>query len=189
ALVHAPNRDRWLWFALGLAMGALALTRENALVFIVVIIAWALTANPESRTPNPFSARAKRAAVFVAGLAVLLLPVAARNAHVGGGFYITTSQAGPNFYIGNNPQSDGTYQSLRFGRGAPEYERQDATELAEHALGRTLTPGEVSSYWFDKAMDFVTSQPGAWLKLMARKTALLWNAGEMLDTESQEAHA
>ncbi|HMF96335.1 MAG TPA: tetratricopeptide repeat protein, partial [Vicinamibacterales bacterium] len=189
ALVHAPNRDRWLWFALGLAMGALALTRENALVFIVVIIAWALTANPESRTPNPFSARAKRAAVFVAGLAVLLLPVAARNAHVGGGFYITTSQAGPNFYIGNNPQSDGTYQSLRFGRGAPEYERQDATELAEHALGRTLTPGEVSSYWFDKAMDFVTSQPGAWLKLMGRKTALLWNASEMIDTESQEAHA
>src|SRR5262249_259203 len=167
ALVHASNRDRMLWFALGLSMGALALTRENALVFIVVIIAWALTANPdsrpanpESRIPNPLSARATRAAVFVAGLAVLLVPVAARNAYVGGGFYITTSQAGPNFYIGNNPQSDGTYQSLRFGRGAPEYERQDATDLAEHALGRALTPGEVSSYWFDKAMDFITSQPG-----------------------------
>src|SRR5262249_37663481 len=37
ALVHASNGDRmlWLlWFALGLSMGALALTRENALVFI-----------------------------------------------------------------------------------------------------------------------------------------------------------
>ncbi len=38
-------------------------------------------------------------------------------------------------------------------------------------------------------MDFITSQPGAWLTLMARKVALLWNATEMLDTESQEAHA
>src|SRR3954468_16462723 len=31
-----PDRDRLLWFVLGLAMGALALTRENALVFILV---------------------------------------------------------------------------------------------------------------------------------------------------------
>jgi len=189
--------DHALWFSLGVSMGALALTRENALVFIIVIIAWACTSNPDSPTspnpqspiPNLLARRARRAAVFVAGLAVLLLPVAVRNAYVAGGFYITTSQAGPNFYIGNNPNADGTYQSLRFGRGAPEYERQDATELAEHSLGRTLTPAEVSSYWIDKAMDFITSEPGAWLKLTARKAALLWNGTEVLDTESQETHA
>jgi hypothetical protein len=126
---------------------------------------------------------------FLAGRRSLLIPVAARNAYVGGGFYITTSQFGPNFYIGNNPAADGTYQSLRFGRGAPEYERQDATDLAERALGRRLTPAEVSGYWTDRALLFVTSRPGAWLSLMARKVALLWNATEMLDTESQEAHA
>ena len=116
----------------------------------------------------------------------MLLPVAIRNYAVSGGFYITTSQAGPNFYIGNNPKADGSYMSLRYGRGAPEFERQDATELAEHALGRSLTPGEVSSYWTDKAFAYITSQPGSWLKLVARKFALLWNTTEMLDTESQE---
>jgi len=79
--------------------------------------------------------------------------------------------------------------SLRFGRGAPEYERTDATELAEHAVGRTLTPAEVSSYWTSRALDFVTGQPGAWLRLMGRKIALLFNATEMLDTEAQESHA
>jgi len=178
------NVRTFLW--LGITMGALALTRENALVFIVVILAWTLFANPQSPVPNP---RLKRAALFLAGLALVLAPVAARNAYVGGGFYITTSQFGPNFYIGNNPQADGTYQSLRYGRGAPEYERTDATELAERALGRSLTPAEVSSYWSDKALDFITSEPGAWLKLMARKVALLWNATEMVDTESQETHA
>ena len=127
--------------------------------------------------------------MFVVGLAILLVPVAVRNRFVGGGFYVTTSQFGPNFYIGNNPGADGTYQSLRYGRGAPEYERQDATELAELALGRRLTPAEVSSYWTDKALDFISSRPAAWLTLMGRKVALLWNATEMLDTESQEAHA
>ena len=193
----SAERGDGLWFTLGMSRGALALTRENALVFIVVIVGWALVGddrapiptNPQSRIPNPLARRAKRAATFVAGLAVLLLPVAARNAYVAGGFYITTSQAGPNIYIGNNPNADGTYQSLRFGRGAPEYERQDATELAERALNRTLTPAEVSSYWIDKALDFITSEPAAWLKLTARKTALLWNATEVLDTESQETHA
>jgi len=174
------------YLALGLAMGGLALTRENAIVFMLVILAWAFL-NAERRTSNV--ERLQRCAVFLAGIAIILVPVAARNSYVGGGFYVTTSQFGPNFYIGNNPAADGTYQSLRFGRGAPEYERQDATELAERAEGRRLTPAEVSSYWTDKALAFVTSRPGAWLTLMGRKVALLWNATEMVDTESQEAHA
>jgi len=166
----------FLW--LGLAMGGLALTRENAIVLIAVVAVWATLVT---------SWRA--AAVFLAGVALVLTPVAVRNAYVGGGFYVTTSQAGPNFYIGNNPRADGTYQSLRFGRGAPEYERQDATELAEHALGRTLTPAEVSSYWSSRAFDFITSQPIAWLELTTRKVALLVNAAEAVDTESQSSHA
>ena len=187
------SRSSWVWLCLGLTMGGLALTRENALVFIVVLLAWSLAGvdrgrpGVERRTTRV--ERLRGAAVFLAGIAIVLVPVAARNAYVGGGFYVTTSQFGPNLYIGNNPSADGTYQSLRFGRGAPEYERQDATELAETALGRKLSPAEVSSFWVDKALDFITGRPGAWLKLMARKFALLANATEMLDTESQEAHA
>jgi tetratricopeptide (TPR) repeat protein len=177
-----------LYVLLGLAMGGLALTRENALVFILVILGW-IVVQGLGAGDRGLTAILRRAALFIAGLAVVLVPVAARNAYVGGGFYVTTSQFGPNFYIGNNPSADGTYQSLRFGRGAPEYERQDATELAERALGKTLTPAEVSGYWTDKALEFVTSKPGAWLALTGRKIALLWNATEMLDTESQEAHA
>jgi tetratricopeptide (TPR) repeat protein len=173
-----------LCFCLGLTMGGLSLTRENALVFIVVILAWIVVVGL-----GTWALMLRRTGLFLAGLAIVLVPVAARNNYVGGGFYITTSQFGPNLYIGNNPKSDGTYQSLRFGRGAPEYERQDATDLAEHALGRTLTPAEVSGYWTDQAMNFITSHPLAWTTLMGRKIALLWNATEMLDTESQETHA
>ena len=183
--LRSLRSSSWPW--LGLAMGGLALTRENALVFIIIILAWTLVGGGQRRTPN--AERLERAALFLAGLAIVLMPVAARNAYVGGGFYVTTSQFGPNFYIGNNPAADGTYQSLRFGRGAPEYERQDATELAEQALGRKLSPAAVSSFWTDKALDFITGRPGEWLALMSRKLALLVNAKEILDTESQETHA
>lgn len=170
-------------FWLGLTAGALSLTRENALVFIIVILIWIAT------RPIPSRARLNAAGVFLLGLAMLLVPVGVRNSVVGGGFYLTTSQFGPNLFIGNNPRADGTYMSLRFGRGAPEYERQDATELAEQATGRRLTPGEVSSYWTDRALTFITGQPVAWLKLVARKIALVANATEMVDTESQESYA
>jgi tetratricopeptide (TPR) repeat protein len=173
-------RRPWIpWLTLGIAMGLLALTRENAMVWLVVVAIWAFT-RPGARAALP---------AFAAGLAIVLAPVAARNTMVGGGFYLTTSQFGPNFFIGNNPLADGTYMSLRQGRGAPEFERRDATELAEQDLKRTLTPAEVSSYWTDRALAFIRSQPGAWLALIGRKLALLWNADEMLDTEAQESHA
>jgi 4-amino-4-deoxy-L-arabinose transferase-like glycosyltransferase len=181
-LVTQPSR--WRWLSLGAAMGALALTRENALVLAGAILLWALM-----RHRITARERATAAAAFVLGLAIVLLPVAVRNNALGGGFYLTTAQLGPNLYIGNNPQADGTYMPLRVGRGAAEFERKDATELAERALGRRLSPGEVSTYWTDRALDFITSQPGAWVKLLGRKFVLLWNRTEMLDTESQETYA
>ena len=194
--VIRSERQGQKWLGLGMAMAGLTLTRENALLLVVIVLGWALI----QRAPAANARRERRsrtgpllsfrpAAAFVLGLSIVLLPVALRNYAVTGGFYLTTSQFGPNFYIGNNPDSDGTYASLRFGRGAPEYERQDATELAEQALGRPLTPSEVSSYWTDRALGFITTEPGAWLRLIGRKFILLWSASEMLDTESQETYA
>lgn len=194
--VVAGPRKRLSWLWLGLAMGGLSLTRENALVFSGVTLLWALARRDvpgSAGVPNPaplgWQPRVTTAGVFLIGLAIVLLPVAVRNSSVGGGLYLTSAQFGPNFYIGNNARADGTYMSLRFGRGAPEYERQDATELAEDATGRRLTPAEVSTYWTERAFAFIRSEPLAWLKLLGRKVALLWNRTEMLDTESQDSHA
>ncbi|MEZ5416016.1 MAG: tetratricopeptide repeat protein [Vicinamibacterales bacterium] len=181
-LTGGSARRRW-WLVLGLAAGALALTRENALVLVVVLAGWIWWTRPAG-------AGSRRAlAAFVAGVVLVLAPVAVRNYAAGGGLYLTTSQFGPNFYIGNNPSADGSYQSLRFGRGSPEFERADATELAERATGRTLAPAEVSAYWRDRALAFITGDPAAWLRLMGRKALLLVNATEAIDTESQESYA
>jgi tetratricopeptide (TPR) repeat protein len=168
---------------IGVVAGCLALTRENALVIVAVLGVWVWFTSERRR------GRLTSVAVFATGVSLVLLPVAVRNYSVTGGFYLTTAQFGPNFYIGNHAGADGTYSSLRFGRGSPEYEQMDATELAQQALGRSLTPGEVSGYWTDRALDFISSQPLAWLRLTGRKMALLVNRREMLDTESQESHA
>jgi len=177
------KRLSWLW--LGIAMGGLSLTRENALVLVGVILVWVLVRHHAGVKPG----RAAAAGIFLLGLTIVLLPVAVRNGVLGDGLYLTTSQFGANFYIGNNAHADGTYMSLRFGRGSPEYERQDATELAEAAMGRPLTPADVSAYWTRQALAFIRAEPLAWAKLLGRKFALLWNRSEMLDTESLQSHA
>jgi tetratricopeptide (TPR) repeat protein/4-amino-4-deoxy-L-arabinose transferase-like glycosyltransferase len=172
------------WFFLGLALGGLSLTRENALIFAVVILLWIVIRGRRFGTEHLLAP-----GVFVLGLAIVLVPVAMRNRIVGGEFHLTTAQFGPNFYIGNNPDANGAYNPLREGRGSAVYEREDATRLAEYAAGRHLTPAEVSSYWTDRSLAFIRTQPAAWLKLLGTKFQLLWNATEMMDTESQQRYA
>ena len=177
-LMQAPRRG--LAAALGLALGGLVLARENALVLAGVLGAW-LLALPGVARPR----RVALALAFVGGLALALFPVALRNWWVGGELHLTTSQLGPNLYIGNHPGAPGGYEPLRPGRGSAEFERQDATELAEEALGRPLSPAKVSNYWTRRAIDYAVSQPADWLRLMARKSALLVSAVELVDSEDQ----
>jgi hypothetical protein len=117
----------------------------------------------------PWRTRGAALAAVLAGLAAVLFPVALRNQVVGGEFHLTTSQLGPNLYLGNNPAADGFYAPLRAGRGSPQFERIDARELAEQARGRALSPSEVSDYWRDEALRHHRAA-GPWLALMARKT-------------------
>ena len=180
----ASARDAPTWFALGAALGALALTRENALLLVLVLVGWILV-----RRTAPARRRVTAAAILLAGVGVVIAPVAVRNSIAGQAFHLTTSQFGPNLYIGNNPQADGTYMSLRAGRGAPEYEQRDARELAEAATGQSLTPSQVSAYWTARAVAFMTERPGEWGHLLVRKVMLLWNADEAVDTESLETYA
>jgi tetratricopeptide (TPR) repeat protein len=169
---------------LGLATGALALTRENALIFVVVLAPW-LALRPGGHRVRAIGG----AALFVVGFALVLLPVAVRNWHVGGELHLTTSQFGANFYVGNNPSTDGTYQPLVPRRGDPRVERQDVIDLAERAAGRELTPAEVSRWYTDRALEYIRSQPGDWVALLARKLALSFNAVELVDSKDQYSHA
>jgi len=182
-LIEDPGSRR-RWFAAGATLGLLALTRENALIFIAPIALWWWFRADTSDSRAKFAT----IAAFVCGLFVVLSPVAARNRIAGGEWHITTSQSGPNFYLGNNPSADGTATALAEGRGSAEYERDDATNLAQASAGRPLTPSEVSAYWWAKGFDFIRTNPAAWLKLEARKAVLLLNAEELVDTESQDSY-
>ena len=176
-----PAAGRWV--CAGAALGALCLTRENALILVAALGLWLWL---ERRARRDWL---RQAALAALGVGLVLGPVAARNGVVGGEWHLTTSQFGSNFYIGNGDGAHGAYRPLRYGRGDAAFERGDARALAEAAAGRDLTPAEVSRYWFGRTLDDVAAAPGRWLGLLARKTALTFNAVEGVDTESQYAHA
>ncbi|HEX7437074.1 MAG TPA: tetratricopeptide repeat protein, partial [Caldimonas sp.] len=180
------SRPHWKWLiAAGLVMGALTLNRENARVLYPIVALWLLAYFRET----PLKTRAAWVGIFTAAVAALLLPVGLRNYHVSGNFLISTSQLGPNFYIGNHAGAHGGYEALVADHGNAAFERDDATRLAEDASGRRLSPAEVSDYWLGRALRDIRSEPSAWLALAGRKLLLTINVVEAVDTESIEVHS
>ena len=186
ALAEFQLRPHWKWLiASGAITAAFVLNRENAAVLLPVAGAWLLFRFREV----PVRRRAWWAAVFISATLVVLLPVGIRNYAVGGEFLLSTSQLGPNFFIGNNAKASGSYESLVPGRGDAAYERADATALASKAVGRPLSPGQVSDYWLRQSLDYIRTHPVRWLTLLGKKALLTLNAAEIPDTESIEAYA
>jgi tetratricopeptide (TPR) repeat protein len=163
------------WLGAGALVGILALLRENALLVVPFLLPLAWTR--EGKGP----AFLRRSGAMIAGLVLVLVPVALRNGLVGGSYLPTTSQGGVNFYIGNNPQADGTYQPIVPGKQIPALERREPARLAEQAAGRRVTAGEVSRYWLGRSLDWVRKEPGAFVRLQVRKLGMFWSWYEWPD--------
>jgi len=175
---------KWV-VAAGLAFSTLSLNRENARLLYPVLAGWFLLYDRR----DPLKLRVRRVVAFTGAAALLLVPVALRNKVVGGEFLISTSQFGPNFYIGNHVGATGGYEPLVPGRGNAAFERADATAVAESAAGRRLTSGEVSDYWWRRAVSDIARDPASWIQLLGWKARLAFASTEPVDTESLEAYA
>jgi tetratricopeptide (TPR) repeat protein len=137
--------------------------------------------DPAGRARRAHAAgRAGRVAALLAGVALVLAPVALRNGLVGGDFLLT-SNGGVNFYIGNNPRADGTYRPIVPGKQVPELELREPARLAEQELGRPLSAAEVSRFWLGRALAWARTHPGDFLRLTLRKLGLFWSWYEWPD--------
>ncbi len=174
------TEQRW-WGMASAVLGLFTLTRENALVLFPMMLVWLLA----GWRHESWATKLRSVGLLTAGMGIVLLPVACRNFAIGGEFHLTTAQFGPNFYIGNGKDATGGYVPLRWGRGRVEFEREDATALAERAAGRKLTPGGVSHSWTARALADMREEPVRWLRLMGRKWLLVWNVSELGDSEDQ----
>lgn len=161
------------WLLAGLVLGLLVELRENSILLLPLLVC--LTGGRGLRRALA------RASLLVAGVLVVLAPVAVRNLAVSGELLPTTYQGGVNFYIGNNPLADGTYRPLVEGRQIPAFERREPTRIAESELGRSLTPGEVSRFWLDRGLAWAWREPAAFVALQIRKVGLFTSFYEWPD--------
>ncbi len=161
--------------AAGFLFGLAAITRPTILPFTPVALAHIAMPAPRRR--------ARSAAAFACALAAGVAPVTLHNLVRGGDFVLIASQGGVNFYIGNNPLSDGKTAVVPRTRPTWEGGYADTIRIAEAAAGRPLRPSEVSRYWYGKAWDFILGSPLEALSLTVRKAVLFWNAFEIGNNE------
>jgi tetratricopeptide (TPR) repeat protein len=116
---------------------------------------------------------------FSLGALLIILPVTIRNYVVGRDFVPIASQGGVNFFIGNNPRSDG-FTAIVPGTDVSWWGGYwDAISLAEKAEGRTLRASQVSNYWFKQGLEFMRENPKGYLRLLLRKVVLFWGGAEI----------
>ena len=141
----------WRLAAAGILAGVAVLTRPAMLVFVALAVPWLW-----------WRRGALAAGAFVLGTALAIAPWTARNVAVHGRFVLVASEGGITFWTGNHP--------LAIGEGDlaanPQLKRANLA-LRERHPG--LTPEALEPIYYREALSFITTEPGAWLSLMARK--------------------
>ena len=162
-LLLAWRRERGRdWVLAGFIAGLAALTRPNILLFIAAFCAWALWHRRTSACRSLL--------LFIIPIALVILPITYRNWTIEPDLVFISSNAGVNFYIGNNADYERTV-SLR-----PGMQWEDM--IAEPAHWGHETAAARSAFFFGKAFDYIAAQPLDYLGLLCKKGFLFWNGPE-----------
>ncbi len=165
----------------GACLGLAALARPTILVLIPVIpFAFAFAARAELATGGGGGKAGWRrpSLVVVAACLVVLLPATIRNYAVGRAMVPVTWAGGLNFYIGNNPESDGRSALIPGATTAWMGGEEEALAIASQQAGDSLSAAEASRFYTARGLDFVTTQPAAAARLFARKLYMFWEGPE-----------
>lgn len=162
----------------GIILGLVFSIGGQIILFIAGVCAWLLL-NNLSQFKWHLLNRFSRIFFLASGFVIAVAPFAARNYLVANDTVLTSSVSGIHFYIGNHEGASGRYSGIRGVRGTPAGHFYDARTVAERETGKSLSASQVSSYWKSKARDFIRKDPGAFIRLLWKKTVFLLNAYEI----------
>jgi len=182
-LIAYTAATRWqTWLLTGLIFGLAAISRPNILLVMPVLMLWVLLAVGNGQ---PWRVRLRRPLLLLAGLAIAIAPVTARNIIVTGEPILISSQGGINLYLANNRIANGLSMKMpevKLSTSLTWSQFQPATHAAaERETGRSLTEAEASSFWTGKALSFIAENPGTFMGLVWRKCVYLASGFENSD--------
>jgi hypothetical protein len=161
--------------AAGLAFGLSAIARPSVLIFfpaLPLVLYWNRRRRVQQRD------WLIRSAVVVGAIVVVIAPVMIRNYVVGRSVVPIAASGGVNFYIGNNPASDGSTAIVPGTRADWWGGYYDAIAKAEMDEGRKLNLAEVSDYYFKRGLKWMTSYPEDATAHIFKKFRAFWSGPE-----------
>jgi 4-amino-4-deoxy-L-arabinose transferase-like glycosyltransferase len=164
--------------AVGVLLGVAALVRPNVILLAAPIFIWAGWIAVRRRVPYRFLATVTGCLL---GIAVAIAPATIRNYRVSGEFVLITSNVGINFYIGNNPDADGSVMNFlpAYGSWGNCFEYPALVDNLERRTGRELDATAVSDYFRDEGLEWIRQNPGEFIKLTIKKALAFWGPEEL----------
>jgi tetratricopeptide (TPR) repeat protein len=103
---------------------------------------------------------------------------------------LLNSMGGPNFYMGNQREADGTWQVPDLGSRVradnPDEMQRQFEATAERISKRELAPSEISAFWMARGIGEIRADPLRWVRLELRKLGLHFNAYEVWNIRAFE---
>ncbi|MCJ7689998.1 MAG: glycosyltransferase family 39 protein, partial [Clostridiaceae bacterium] len=172
-LLVKPGDDNYKkWFLIGILLGVSALFRANILLFGIFLFPYIFLSKKICAT---IKSRMKLVLILYAGILLVILPVTLRNYVVGNDLVLLTSNGGINFYLGNNTNATGIYNTPE---GFDFFRDLAGENFAKKITGKDLSPSETSAYWFGKGIEFITKEPFDAFKLTVQKFFLFFDSDE-----------
>ncbi|PIU20323.1 MAG: hypothetical protein COT18_02860 [Elusimicrobia bacterium CG08_land_8_20_14_0_20_59_10] len=167
------------FFFCGVAAGWTVLSRSNMLLLAPAALFWFRLRRGPGKSARGFLTGAALPLLF--GVLLPILPVTAHNYIASRDLVLVNYTGGFTFFIGNNPESDGTANFPAGISSDPLLEESQSAGLARRACGRKLKPSEVSRYWLRRGLGFIAAHPVKWLELTALRFWFFWSWYEIPD--------
>lgn len=163
-LVLVADRRWWRWVLAGLTFGLLVVCRPEMLLLLPAfgVILW----RQRRDTRNVL--------LLVAAALLVIATVPARNLIVARDPVLFTGHSGINFYYGNNPAADGTWQPAPELEATPGFSHARLEQVARRINGEQVPWSRASSHWLNKGVRYLLSNPGRALELVGRRFLLFW---------------
>lgn len=163
------NRNALIYFVLsGILSGLCVLTHPLSLLFIgfeFVYIFWRYTLRLKDF---------KISVLFLLPVICLIVPVSLYNSILSGKFVLIQENSAFNFYLGNNPNADGSC----YLRPGPEW-----TGIHKQADIACRSKGiSTNEYFLKEAFKYIKDNPVDWVLLCGKKALYVWNFRDLPST-------
>jgi tetratricopeptide (TPR) repeat protein len=163
------------WLLLGVFIGLATLGDGKFLIFGALLIGYL----GWTHRTQPIKQIGRIIIPLLLGLMLILGTVTVRNRIMGGEWIFITSQSGLSLYVGNNPQASGAFENPDFIRPSHTGQDEDQRIFVEKTLGKKVSLSQVSHFYRDLALNFITTQPWNYIKLLGKKLVLFVSDAEI----------